>query len=88
MAIANRAPSKLRLLRMPIAVVVVLLLTHSGDAKADMRWYCKPLMGLERSCLSVKFIVRRFGVARAEGLARKCGATEEEIRQAKVCLQR
>ena len=70
-----------------MAIAVAVLLQTGSAAKADTRWYCKPLMGLERSCLSVKVVVKRMGMARAEGLARKCGATEEDIQQAKVCLQ-
>jgi hypothetical protein len=84
--IVNLQGRKLCFLWMTIAVIAVLLLTYSC-AKAHTRWYCKPLFGLERSCSSVQFIVKRFGSARAEGLARKCGATEDEIRQAKVCLR-
>lgn len=56
-------------------------------AKPKVPWYCKPLIGLERSCFSVKATVKAMGAARAEKLARKCGATESDIEQAKACLQ-
>lgn len=56
-------------------------------AQPKVAWYCKPLVGLERSCFSVKAVVKAMGAARAEKLARKCGATESDIEQAKACLQ-
>ena len=56
-------------------------------AQRKVPFYCKPLVGLERSCTSVKAIVKTLGASRAEKLARKCGATDQEIEQAKACLQ-
>ena len=50
-------------------------------------WYCKPLVGMERSCSSVRAMVKTLGAARAEKLARKCGATDNDIEQAKACLR-
>jgi hypothetical protein len=55
-------------------------------AAPKVAWYCKPFVGLERSCTSVKLIAKSMGAARAEKLARKCGATDSDIEQAKACL--
>lgn len=56
-------------------------------ATPHVAWYCKPFTGLERSCTSVKLTVKAMGAARAEKLARKCGASDQDIEQAKACLQ-
>jgi hypothetical protein len=49
-------------------------------------FYCKTLERFERSCTGVKVAAASLGQKHAESLARKCGATEQELTQARECL--
>jgi hypothetical protein len=72
-------------------LLFLIALALAADATpaqgADLPLACKPFSGMERSCTSVKAIVAVMGEKRAEQLARKCGATDQDIEQAKTCLQ-
>jgi len=65
----------------------VIMLCLVGTAKADVPWYCKALLKYERSCEGVKAASRVMGQARSEKLARRCGASDAEIEQARACLR-
>lgn len=49
-------------------------------------FYCRALTRFERNCTGVKLAAASLGAKHAETLARKCGATEEELAQARACL--
>lgn len=51
----------------------------------ELPFYCRALAQLPRNCASVKRTARTFGAARAERMARKCGASDVEIAEAKAC---
>jgi len=68
-----------------ILIATVLTLASSA-ALGDVPFYCKPLMKFERSCTGVKAAALAMGRDRAQSLARKCGATEFELQQARDCF--
>lgn len=47
---------------------------------------CAPLKKFERSCVGVKAAAATLGKTHAEWLARKCGATDHDIQEARDCL--
>jgi len=57
-------------------------------APAKVPFYCRVLLRFERSCSGVKLAAKSLGEGHALHLATRCGATSEEIVQAKACLQK
>lgn len=71
-----------------IAAVAILLLwwtAKPAHAEAARPFYCTTLEKLPRTCASAQVLKRTFGAARAERMARKCGATDAQIAEAKAC---
>lgn len=66
--------------------VLLIVLTFCRPAPA-MSWACKPLQKFERTCTGVKAATALMGEARAEALARKCGASDQDIVDAHNCLR-
>src|ERR1051326_7545861 len=70
-----------------ILLAAALVCANALPARAaDMPFYCWPFASVERSCAGVASIVKRMGIVRAERLARKCGASADEISAASACL--
>jgi hypothetical protein len=55
---------------------------------AKVPFYCRVLLRFERSCGGVRLAAKSLGESRALQWATRCGATSEEIVQAKACLQK
>lgn len=66
------------------AVAMLFLLTAPAMAEP---FYCKAFKLMERSCFSAKAMVKLYGEREAIAKARRCGATELEIAQARECLK-
>lgn len=54
---------------------------------ADLPYYCKAITKFERSCIGVKAAVATMGKGRALALAKRCGATEFDLDEARGCLK-
>jgi len=67
-----------------VAVIMSLLTSRANSAPL----YCKALLKFERSCSGVKLAAASLGENHALALAKRCGATDEEIQQAKACLKK
>lgn len=55
------------------------------DAPKQPR-FCYVFMALPRTCTAARLVVKMYGAAEAERRARICGASDEDIAQAKTCL--
>lgn len=69
-----------------ILIASALTLASSAALSGDLPFYCKPLAKFERSCIGVKAAALTMGRDRAQSLARRCGATEFELQQARDCF--
>lgn len=90
-------PLHLKVLRVLACTAILLMIifafhsvAHAGvlgeaaDVAKDAM--CAPLKKFERSCSGVKAAAATLGKGHAEWLARKCGATEHDLQDARDCF--
>lgn len=75
-----------------VAVMVYLIWPVKAHAlgagkTAPAAWYCKPLMKFERSCTGVKAAAATLGKANALSLAKRCGASDSDLADARRCFE-
>lgn len=72
---------------MLVLVISLFLLFSQGRARADVFHICAQLNSMPRTCESVQKVVNRYGNRLAFWIARKCGASEQDLTEARQCLQ-
>lgn len=72
-----------------LVIAVFLLFTHKAKASEwkTIPYFCHAMYGMPRNCDSVKSFANKFGQRAALWMARRCGALEADIEEAKACLK-
>lgn len=71
-----------------VLVIALFLFFSPNRARAADVKVCAYITSLPRNCESVQKVVNRYGHRLAFWFARRCGATEQDLKEAETCLRK